>query len=162
MSLFVQYLSYIEVPMQQEPLDPSLVVSELMDPGPIDLSVLTQQEYHQSNVIGNIVVVYNLFVIQCTQCISLLDSAFIILLFLQDNPLLRCRRREAVIARAPRLHSRIVSYIKRARLYGLYILGFIQLDWALITALVERWQTKTHTFHLPYGEMTITLEDVEV
>jgi hypothetical protein len=63
MSLFVQYLSYIEVPMQQEPLDSSLVVSELMDPGPIDLSVLTRQEYHRSNVIWNTVVVYNLFVI---------------------------------------------------------------------------------------------------
>lgn len=67
-----------------------------------------------------------------------------------------------MIARAPRPHPRIVSYITRAGLYGLYALGFIQLDWALITALVERWRTETHTFHLPYGEMTITLEDVEV
>ncbi|GMY23723.1 hypothetical protein FCV25MIE_18964, partial [Fagus crenata] len=40
--------------MQQEPLDPSLVVSELMDPCPIDASVLTRQE---SNVIWNTVVV---------------------------------------------------------------------------------------------------------
>ena len=67
-----------------------------------------------------------------------------------------------MIPRAPRLHPRIVSFIKRAGLYGLYTLGFIQLDWALITALVERWQTETHIFHLPYGEMTITLENVEV
>jgi hypothetical protein len=67
-----------------------------------------------------------------------------------------------VIARAPRPHSWIVSYIKWAGLYGLYTLGFIQLDWALITALVERWRTKTRTFHLPYDEMTIALEDVEV
>jgi hypothetical protein len=82
MSLFVQYLSYIEVLMQQEPLDLSLVVPELMDPGPIDPSVLTRQEYHRSNVIWNTVVVYNLFVIWHTQCIYLLDSTFIILLFL--------------------------------------------------------------------------------
>jgi hypothetical protein len=82
MFLFVQYLSYIEVPMQLDPLDPSLVVPELMDPGPIDPSVLTLQEYHRSNVIWNIVVVCNLFVIWHTQCISLLDSVFIILLFL--------------------------------------------------------------------------------
>ena len=41
-------------------------------------------------------------------------------------------------------------------------LGFIKMDWALITALVERWRQETHTFHLPHGEMTITLKDVEV
>ena len=39
---------------------------------------------------------------------------------------------------------------------------FVQLDHALITAFVERWHLKTHTFHLPHGEMTITLQYVEV
>ena len=39
---------------------------------------------------------------------------------------------------------------------------FIQLDHALITAFVKRWCLETHTFHLPHGEMTITLQDVEV
>ena len=38
----------------------------------------------------------------------------------------------------------------------------IKLDHALITAFVERWRLETHKFHLPHGEMTITLQDVEV
>jgi hypothetical protein len=41
-------------------------------------------------------------------------------------------------------------------------LPFIKLDWHLITTLVERWRPETHTFHLPSGEMTITLEDVSI
>ena len=36
------------------------------------------------------------------------------------------------------------------------------IDWPFITCLVERWWPKTHTFHLPVREMTITLQDVAI
>jgi hypothetical protein len=35
-----------------------------------------------------------------------------------------------------------------------------RMDEALLTGLVDRWRLKTHTFHLPFHEITITLKDV--
>ena len=32
----------------------------------------------------------------------------------------------------------------------------------LISSLLERWRSETHTFHFPHGETTVTLEDVAV
>ncbi|KAH0761409.1 hypothetical protein KY290_017482 [Solanum tuberosum] len=38
----------------------------------------------------------------------------------------------------------------------------MQYDHALVTTMVERWRPETHCFHLPFGEVTITLQDVLV
>jgi hypothetical protein len=31
---------------------------------------------------------------------------------------------------------------------------------ALLTGLVDRWRPEMHTFHLPFGEMTVTLKGI--
>jgi hypothetical protein len=33
-------------------------------------------------------------------------------------------------------------------------------DAPLITAFMDRWRPETHTFHVPVGEMTLSLEDI--
>ncbi|KAI3980334.1 hypothetical protein MKX01_003873 [Papaver californicum] len=39
--------------------------------------------------------------------------------------------------------------------------GHVKIDRAFINAFSERWYPKTNTLHLPFGEMTPTIEDVE-
>jgi hypothetical protein len=33
-------------------------------------------------------------------------------------------------------------------------------DYQLVCALLDRWRPETHSFHFPWGEMAVTLEDV--
>ena len=56
----------------------------------------------------------------------------------------------------------MIDIIKLLRLEGLFRAPSREIDHCLISALVERWWSETHTFHLPHGEMSITLQDVEV
>ena len=56
----------------------------------------------------------------------------------------------------------VLDIVKRVGLEGLYRTPCRKIDHNLIMAFVERWQPETHTFHLPHGETTITLQDVEV
>ena len=56
----------------------------------------------------------------------------------------------------------IVAYIADTGLEGLLRVPNIDIDHALILALVERWRPETHSFHLAHGEMTIMLQDMEV
>lgn len=69
----------------------------------------------------------------------------------------------------PRIHTplhwdeRYKSHIRQAGLLALartVINGLPHMDGAALTALVDRWCPENHTFHLPSGEMTITLQVV--
>ena len=55
-----------------------------------------------------------------------------------------------------------MQYIEATSLTGLFKVPDMEVDYALITALVEQWRPETHTFHLPHGEMGITLQDIDV
>ncbi|XP_039015665.1 protein MAINTENANCE OF MERISTEMS-like [Hibiscus syriacus] len=57
-------------------------------------------------------------------------------------------------------HQRMVIYLSQSGLYGATFLHGFKVLPTLISTLIERWRTEAHTFHLPCGEVTITLEDV--
>ncbi|XP_050259800.1 serine/threonine-protein phosphatase 7 long form homolog [Quercus robur] len=107
---------------------------QCLHPGPLQDSVLTRQPYHRSEAIWNG----------------------------EDPGPLVCRGRTKEMANVQMEDNRVIDIIKLLRLEGLFRAPSKEIDNCLISALVERWRPETHTFHLPHGEMTITLQDVEV
>ncbi|MBA0811075.1 hypothetical protein Gohar_003009, partial [Gossypium harknessii] len=57
----------------------------------------------------------------------------------------------------------IENYLREAGFWHVATIGRgCKLDPKLINALIKRWRPELHTFHLPYEECTITLEDVQL
>nr|GMD76001.1 serine/threonine-protein phosphatase 7 long form homolog isoform X1 [Ipomoea batatas] len=108
-----------------------------LEPGPICHSVLTQQKPHRSTKVWK-------------------ES------HRMNEPLRCCRYDSAFWDSKLQSDDRIMTYIRLAGFYGVSRLGSIMLDWPLITAMVDRWRPETHCFQLPFGEVTITLQDVEM
>lgn len=54
----------------------------------------------------------------------------------------------------------VIDLVKKSGLYN--IIKYLKkwIDVTLISTFVERWYPETNTFHFPFGEMTITLDDV--
>lgn len=84
------------------------------------------------------------------------------MLFFQDPGPLTCRHRFARPSRHWEPDQRITGILLHTRFWYMFQLASMPIDWALITALVERWRPETHTFHLTVGEATVTLQDVAV
>lgn len=57
-------------------------------------------------------------------------------------------------------HPLCRSALQNIGFYQIAKMRSIKIDKYLISALVERWRPKTNSFHLPIGEMTITLQDI--
>src|SRR3954463_15374192 len=51
--------------------------------------------------------------------------------------------------------------VRASRLSGLCMTGYTTIIHGMQGAFVERWHRETSSFHLPVGEMTITLHDVQ-
>ncbi|XP_057443857.1 uncharacterized protein LOC130736013 [Lotus japonicus] len=57
-------------------------------------------------------------------------------------------------------HTHVRQLLQQTGLYHLPWCGLPETDPAVILVLVERWHEETSSFHMSFGEMTITLDDV--
>lgn len=105
-----------------------------LDPGPVDKSVLVEQELHKSEAI-------------------FVGKAYKPIRFIEHGT--RLNQWEVK-------HQGMLAMLRRAGFYHLSFLKRVQLDHALLNALVERWRRETQTFHLRFGEMAVLLKDVAI
>ncbi|XP_057429386.1 protein MAIN-LIKE 2-like isoform X4 [Lotus japonicus] len=101
------------------------------NPGPIDGSVLYDQDKHVSTAVWEG----------------------------QERGALRCHEHTSKLDQWT-LTPKQIELVERAGFGYLRSIPAISLDNPLISALVERWRRETNTFHLNVGEMTVTLKDV--
>ncbi|KAL5159275.1 Protein MAIN-LIKE 1 [Glycine soja] len=59
-----------------------------------------------------------------------------------------------------RIDNRVKNLITLAGFDHVINVRKVDINQHLVSALIERWRTETHTFHFPHGEATITLQDV--
>ncbi|XP_014498942.1 protein MAIN-LIKE 1-like [Vigna radiata var. radiata] len=74
---------------------------------------------------------------------------------------LRPRRHAIWIAKhVNEVDARVMNILEAIGFSHILKVSNMEINHVLVNALVERWRMETHTFHLPLGESTITLEDV--
>lgn len=85
---------------------------------------------------------------------------------LQERPPLKCinnAKKVEVNWRVSDSHEKQTKFTKlvaQSGLLPLIGLSYSSVDKAIVLAFVERWHHETNTFHMTFGEMTITLDDV--
>lgn len=114
-----------------ESMEAAVVEPSAINPGPIDGSVLYDQDKHVSSAVW--------------------DG--------QERGALRCHEHTSKLDQW-RLTVKQTELVEKAGFGYLRLIPAISLDNPLISALVERWRRETNTFHMNVGEMTVTLEDV--
>ncbi|XP_026424036.1 protein MAIN-LIKE 1-like isoform X1 [Papaver somniferum] len=80
------------------------------------------------------------------------------------RPLLRLQQHQDMVKTMWPIDKECVKvqeHVQKSGLYPLIKHGHDKIDRALINAFCERWYPETNTYHLPFGEMTPTIEDVE-
>ncbi|CAM0876388.1 unnamed protein product [Alopecurus aequalis] len=107
-------------------------MEQSLDPGPVDKSVLVEQELHKSEAIS-------------------VGKVYKPIRFIEHGT----RHNQWEVK-----HEGMLALLRRAGFYHLSFLKRVQLDHALLNALVERWRRETQTFHLRFGEMAVLLKDV--
>ncbi|KAL5170221.1 Protein MAIN-LIKE 2 [Glycine soja] len=78
----------------------------------------------------------------------------------QERPELKLVSHGRKVALIGRPIPAIEGLVVAIRLSPLIECSVVTSDLGLISAFVERWHRETSTFHLPVGELTITLDDV--
>ncbi|XP_050222503.1 protein MAIN-LIKE 2-like [Mercurialis annua] len=81
-----------------------------------------------------------------------------------DRGVLKCQTRHGALRKLRQWYETALEEVKvlidGTELSHLPYIMFDHLDIPLLSAFVERWQSDTNSFHMPFREMTITLHDV--
>ncbi|KAH9300434.1 hypothetical protein KI387_003637, partial [Taxus chinensis] len=73
---------------------------------------------------------------------------------------MRDRMPPLLVRMRPHVSAAHWAIMREVGLGGVQRYRAIERDHSLMVALIERWDPATNVFHLPTGEMTVTLEDV--
>ncbi|CAL9026495.1 unnamed protein product, partial [Prunus brigantina] len=129
-----------------KPTEPSRV-------GLIDPSLLTSFKTHIAAAIWNNQVIW----------FMVINFNFVFLFNSEREPL-RCMSKTSTLREwiwwGNPNNSIFKGYIQRSGLEHLIRCSYRNADKIVVSTFVEMWHPETNTFHMPFGEMTITLDDV--